>query len=181
MKLPWLLLLVSFTALGATSNDLRHRERNFGIEVNILWPFEPFRTTEVKFLFPIAEGGDLVLGWGRQNWTIGEGASVNPGTMDSHALILGVKQFIAHTSAVVEYDAWLAHDRLKNLDGSYSVGWSWSNEFFIGNEFYLGNTFTTITPGINAGFWAYKTYPQKIDDRFIWTVLPKVNAGFDFH
>jgi hypothetical protein len=175
-----LLVLSSMSVAHAEStNDARHANRGIGIEVNLLWPLPPFSTYEVKLLVPITHGADLVIGWGHQVWTIGEGMGVNPGTIDSHALILGAKQFLFHTSAVAEYDAWLAHDHFQNRDGKIYDGWSWSNEFFGGYEFYLGGTRATLTPGINAGFWAAKSYTQAIDDRFVWTVLPKVSGGFE--
>jgi hypothetical protein len=174
-----LALAASNSAIADSTNYDRHVGRGVGIEVNILWPLPPFKTYEVKLLVPVSDGADLVIGWGHQAWTIPESDKVNPGTMDSHALILGVKQFLFRTSAVGEYDAWLAHDHFTNRDGKVYDGYSLSNEFFGGYEFYLGGTRATVTTGMNAGFWSYKSYTQAIDDRFTWTVVPKVNAGFE--
>ena len=170
---------VSSPVSADSSNYSRHVERGVGIDVTVLWALPPFKTYEVKLMIPVSDGADLVVGYGRQAWTIGEGAKVNPGTMDSHALILGAKQFLFRTSTVAEYDAWICHDRLTAPDGSIASGWSLSHEFFGGYQFYFGNTRAYTTAGVNAGFWSWKSYSQPKDDRFVWTILPKLNAGYE--
>lgn len=182
MKMIWFVslafLLASF-AFADSTNYARHVDRGVGAAVNILWPLPPFKTIEVKLLIPITDGADLVLGFGRQAWTLGEGAKVSPGAMDSNAFIIGVKQYLFRTSTVGEYDAWLAHDRLTAPDGQVYAGWSLSNEFFGGYDFYLGGSRAIVSAGVNAGFWSWKSYQTPKDDRFVLTTLPKFNLGYE--
>ncbi|MBC7386567.1 MAG: hypothetical protein H7301_10475 [Cryobacterium sp.] len=166
-------------ASADSSNYARHVDREVGIELNILWPLKPFSTYEVKVLLPISNGADLVIGFGRQAWTMKDNGKINGGSMDSNALIIGAKQFLFHTSTVVEYDAWLAHDRLTSEDGKVYAGWSLSNEFYGGYQFYLGSTRSWVSTGMNAGFWSFKSYEAPKNDRFVLTVLPKITAGFE--
>jgi hypothetical protein len=174
-----LVFLCCVSAFADSTNYARHVNRGVGVEINILWPLAPFNTSEIKFLFPVGDSTDLVVGFGRQTWTIGSGGKISPGTMDSNAIILGAKQYLFHTSTVAEYNAWFAHDRLTDPSGSVHEGYSISNEFFGGYEFYLGSTRATFTAGLNAGFWSYKSYTTPVDDRFVPTALPKLNLGYE--
>ncbi|MBS1960968.1 MAG: hypothetical protein JST04_02045 [Bdellovibrionales bacterium] len=179
--LPFAFLVASVSSADST-NFRRHADSRVQLDVNLAWPFPPFRTWEVKLGFRVGDSTDLVVGYGRQAWTITDIPGINPGTIDSHALILGARQYVARTGAIAEYDAWLAHETFLPPDGRALRGWSLSNEFFGGYVFFLGATHATVTPGLNAGFWSWKSYghEQPIDDRYQWTILPKVLGGAAF-
>jgi hypothetical protein len=173
------LLLAQWIALDsiAFASDYDKRaETTFGIELNLLWLAPPFKTIEVKAFVKASDSVDFVFGYGKQLWTYA-GETMSPGTMNSDALILGVRGYLYKTNTETEYDTWLAYDRLTDPKGDVHAGFSQSNEFFAGYQFYYGDSYTYSTGGINAGFWAYKSYETAVDDRFIPTVLPKFLIG----
>jgi hypothetical protein len=172
-----LLAWIVMQAPLAFANDYDKRaETTFGIELNLLWLAPPFKTIEVKAFVKASDSVDFVFGYGKQLWTY-DGNVMSPGTMNSDALILGVRGYVFKTNAETEYDTWLAHDRLVDPKGEVHSGFSQSNEFFAGYQFYYGDSYTYSSAGINAGFWAWKSYDTAIDDRFIPTVLPKFLLG----
>jgi hypothetical protein len=175
-------LLVSiFASYSSAQADVssyqRRSDMSFGIELNFLWLAPPFKSIELKAWTKISDTVDFVFGYGGQFWNLDESKNVNAGSMNSHALILGVRGFLFHTDTVLEYDTWLAYDRLKQKDGKEYSGFSQSNEFFGGYQFFYGGSNTYSIAGMNLGFWGYKGYDAPIDDRFVPTILPKFIVG----
>jgi hypothetical protein len=170
-------VLFSISSANADESSYQRRaDMSFGIELNVLWLAPPFKTIELKAWTRVSDSLDFVFGYGGQFWTI-DSEKVNSGTMNSHALILGVRGFLFKTDTVVEYDTWLAYDRLDAKDGHRYAGFSQSNEFFAGYQFFYGGSNTYSIAGINSGFWGYKSYDAPIDDRFVLTTLPKFIVG----
>jgi hypothetical protein len=164
------------TANADVSSYQRRADTSFGIELNFLWLAPPFKTVELKAWTRLSDSVDLVFGYGGQFWTIDQ-EKMNSGTMESHALILGARGYLFKTNTVLEYDTWLAYDKLHGKDGNTYAGFSQSNEFMLGYQFYYGNSNTYSIAGLNYGFWAYKAYKTPIDDRFVATILPKFMVG----
>jgi hypothetical protein len=157
----------------ARGEDYRsHDDRSFGAEVNILWPFPPFRTYEVKLRAKVA-------GYGRQAWTY-TGTRHNRGKMDSHALLLGSRAYLFGTGASVEYTAWLGRDVFAHENGRTYRGFSYANEFYLGYTWYVPGSNVYLLPQWNAGFWSYKSYRLPQDDLYVFDFLPKVSLGMDF-
>jgi hypothetical protein len=158
------------------SDYQKRAETSAGVELNLLWLSPPFRTVEAKMWVRVTDSVDFVFGYGHQSWTY-DGNSMNRGKMLSDGLILGVRGYLFQTNTEVEYDTWLAHDRLNHENGKEYSGFSQSNEFFAGYQFYYGSSYTYSTAGLNAGFWAWKGYTTPIDDRFVPALLPKFFLG----
>lgn len=156
-----------------------HRAQEFGVELNVLWPFAPFHTLEIKFRGKLGDGVEAVVGYGRQFWTY-QGKRHNPGRMDSHALLLGTRIYLDGTDASVEYTAWLCHDVFHHDNGQTYRGFSLDNEFYLGYSYYLPGTNTYVLPQWNAAFWSYKTYSMPINDLYVFDFLPKLSLGADF-
>lgn len=156
-----------------------NRDRRFGVELNVLWPFPPFRTYEVKLRGKLGAGVEAVAGYGRQAWTY-TGKRHNRGTMDSHALLLGARAALFGTDASVEYTAWLCRDRFAHENGKSYRGFSYANEFYLGYAYYLPGYPAYILPQWNAGFWSWKSYGMPMDDRYVFDFLPKLSLGMDF-
>jgi hypothetical protein len=174
-----LLGLFAFFPIFAHADISDYQKRagtSVGIELNLLWLIPPFKTIEAKVWVKMSDSVDFVIGYGNQAWTY-DGTAMNAGTMHSDALILGARGYLFQTNTEVEYDTWLAHDRLDHKNGKEYSGFSQSNEFFAGYQFYYGDSYTYSTAGINTGFWAWKSYETPIDDRFIPTILPKFLLG----
>ena len=164
----------------ARAEDYRaHADQGLGAEVNILWPFPPFRTYEVKFRAKVAPGVEAVVGYGRQAWTY-KGTRHNKGEMDSHALLLGSRVYVAGTGASVEYTAWLARDVFHHENGQTYRGFSYANEFYVGYTWYVPGSNVYLLPQWNAGFWSYKSYRLPQDDLYVFDFLPKLSLGMDF-
>ena len=165
---------VSSAAPYRASDDFR-----LGAELNILWPFPPFRTYEVKFRGKVTPGIEAVVGYGRQAWTY-TGTRHNKGRMDSHALLLGSRAYLFGTDASIEYTAWLGRDALHHENGRTYRGFSYANEFYLGYTWYAPNTNFYVLPQWNAGFYSYKSYEPPLDDRYVFDFLPKLSVGVDF-
>jgi hypothetical protein len=184
MRMNRRILAVTLLAL-ASAAPLRadgyadNRDKTFGVEVNILWPFPPFRTYEVKFRTKLGHGVEAVVGYGRQAWTY-EGRRHNEGTMDSHALLLGVRSALFGTNANLEYTAWLCKDRFAHKNGTTYAGYSYANEFYLGYAYYLPGVPAYVLPQWNAGFYSGKTYDMPLDDNFVFDFLPKLSLGYEF-
>ena len=148
------------------------------MELNILWPFAPFSTYEVKLRGKVGRGVEAVVGYGRQAWTY-KGKRHNRGEMDSHALLLGARAFpIGNVS--VEYTAWLCKDVFDHENVTTYRGLSFANEFYLGYAWYFGRTPVYIHPQWNAGFYSWKSYSMPMDDEYVFDFLPKVSLGMDF-
>ncbi len=185
----WAIALIACAALAApvrAGNYSEHSDPGFGAEINILWPFPPFRTYEVKLRGKLGHGVEAVVGYGRQAWTY-EGKRHNEGTIDSHALLLGMRAFPLAASrggawgnASVEYTAWLCHDVFHHKNGNTYRGFSYANEFYLGYAWYLGSSPVYLLPQWNAGFYSYKAYQLPLDDDYVFDFLPKLTLGMDF-
>jgi hypothetical protein len=176
-------ILIILNLLGhatTTRADISSYDRraamSFGVEINLLWLAPPFKSIELKAWTRLSDSVDFVFGYGGQFWSI-DSEKMNSGTMNSHALILGARAYLFKTDTLVEYDTWLAYDRLDDRNGKRYAGFSQSNEFFGGYQFFYGGSNTYSTAGLNLGFWSYKGYAAPIDDRFVPTILPKFFVG----
>jgi hypothetical protein len=179
MKAGLLLLAALAAAVPARAGDYaEHNDRRLGVELNILWPFPPFRTYEVKLRGKLGYGVEAVVGYGRQAWTY-EGTRHNKGTMDSHALLLGLRAF-AWDNVSVEYTAWFCRDVFDHVNGRTYRGFSYANEFYLGYAWYFGNSPFYIHPQWNAGFYSYKSYDLPLNDDYVFDFLPKISLGADF-
>ncbi len=173
--------LIGMLALPAPARagDYRERDdRRLGVEVNILWPFAPFSTYEVKLRGKVGPGVEAVVGYGRQAWTY-KGTRHNKGKMDSHALLLGARAFpIGNVS--IEYTAWLCKDRFSHENGTTYRGFSYANEFYLGYAWYFGQSAMYVHPQWNAGFYSWKSYSMPLNDDYVFDFLPKISLGMDF-
>lgn len=156
-----------------------HADRKLGVELNVLWPFPPFSTYEIKFRGKLGYGVEGVIGYARQAWTY-DGKRHNQGTMDSHALLLGARSYLFGTNATVEYTAWLCKDLFHHRNGQDYRGFSYANEFYLGYVYYIPKTQAYVLPQWNAGFWSYKSYALPLDDDYVFDFLPKLSLGMDF-
>lgn len=155
-----------------------HTAAKLGVDLNILWPFPPFRTCEVKLRGKLGHGIEAVIGYGRQAWTY-TGTRHNKGEMDSHALLLGVRTFpIGNVS--VEYTAWFCKDVFDHVNGRTYRGFSFANEFYLGYAYYFGKSPVYLFPQWNAGFYSYKSYDPPLNDDYVFDFLPKLSLGVDF-
>jgi hypothetical protein len=187
MRKPFLLrsvLLFAAVALVAAAPShadgyAENRDKSVGVEVNILWPFPPFRTYEVKLRGKLGYGVEAVVGYGRQAWTY-KGERHNRGTMDSHALLVGARTALFGTNANLEYTAWLCKDRFAHENGRTYAGYSYANEFYVGYAYYFPGTPAYVLPQWNWGFWSWKSYEMPLDDLYVFDFLPKVSVGYEF-
>ncbi len=164
----------------AQAGDTRdHLDQKLGVEVNVLWPFPPFKTYEVKLRGKLGHGVEAVVGYGRQAWTY-TGKRHNQGTIHSHALLLGSRVTLFNTNASIEYTAWLCKDLFQHVNGQTYRGFSYANEFYLGYAYYFPNTNAYILPQWNAGFYSYKSYAMPLNDNYVFDFLPKVSLGLEF-
>ncbi len=166
-------------AVDYTGDYAHHRGQSIGVELNILWPFAPFHTYEIKFRGKLGDGVEAVVGYGRQFWTY-DGTRHNPGRIDSHALLLGTRSYLFGTNASLEYTAWLCHDVFHHDNGTTYRGFSLDNEFYAGYSYYLPATNAYLLPQWNAAFWSYKSYSMPVNDLYVFDFLPKLSLGMDF-
>jgi hypothetical protein len=172
----WAVLASAVSAHAGNYDD--HAGDKLGVELNILWPFPPFRTYEVKLRGKLGHGVEAVVGYGRQAWTY-KGTRHNKGEMDSHALLLGVRTFpVGNVS--VEYTAWLCKDVFDHVNGQTYRGFSFANEFYLGYAYYFGKSPIYLFPQWNAGFYSYKSYDLPLNDDYVFDFLPKLSVGVDF-
>lgn len=166
-------------AAAAHAGDYADRaDRRLGVELNVLWPFPPFSTYEVKLRGKLGHGVEAVVGYGRQAWTY-TGERHNKGTMDSHALLLGAR-VIPWNNVSLEYTAWLCKDVFNHKNGNTYRGYSYANEFYLGYAWYFGSSPFYVHPQWNAGFWSWKSYEMPMDDLYVFDFLPKLSLGADF-
>lgn len=175
-----ILFILSFQIETQASDFNKRADAHFGVEVNILWPFPPFRTYEIKFTAGLNDQISAVVGYGSQQWTY-SGVRHNQGTMNSHALLLGARAFPWRANNTnFEYTAWLAYDHFQDVKGERYQGFSLAHEFYLGYQLYLGDSRTYVLPQWNAGFYSYKAYALPMDDNYVFDFLPKVSLGKDF-
>lgn len=182
MRKPFSLLIAvcAFAAQPSRADDYKENtDKRLGVEVNILWPFPPFRTYEIKFRGKLGYGVEAVVGYGRQAWTY-TGKRHNRGAMDSHALLLGGRSYLFGTNASLEYTAWLCKDRFSHENGRTYSGYSYANEFYLGYAWYLPGRSAYVLPQWNAGFWSWKSYELPMNDYYVFDFLPKLSLGMDF-
>ena len=181
MKHPMLLLFtIALTCQSIFAGDYEnHFTKRLGVEVNILWPFPPFRTYEIKFRGKLGYGVEAVVGYGMQAWTY-KGTRHNEGTINSHALLLGARSYLFGTNTSLEYTAWLCHDIFHHENGQTYRGFSYANEIYLGYAWYLPNTNAYVLPQWNAGFWSYKTYHMPKNDLYVFDFIPKLSLGMDY-
>jgi hypothetical protein len=179
MKLKFLLLFfLLFSAFTqAYCSEIPDRTGNYGLEHNLLWDFPPFKTYEFRGYYGISNTFEVNAGYGRQGWTY-KGNSLTKGTIQSDALVLGLKHYFFQTRYFIDYSAWIMKDRFTLENGAVKKGWALSHEFFAGYRFDYKKFYWS--PGINFGFYSHRHYTSPNDDRFKLTFVPKLVIGYQF-
>ena len=175
-----LVILSALVALTWNANAGAIDPRNEiagGLEVNLLWAVPPINTYEIRAFVGVSPSVQLGVGYGGQFWTY-TGDQLNPGSIHSHALILGARYFIDRSRTFVDAATWLMDDHFTTPSGAAQNGPAISHEFFVGHQVGGGQIYWA--PGMNVGFYSYRDYAKPKDDRFKLTILPKIASGVEF-
>lgn len=119
---------------------------------------------------------ELSVGYGLQKWTY-EGEQLTPGKIHSDGIVTGARIYLPGSRNFADYSIWWMKDEFEWLTGEKRMGPAVSHEFFLGRQIGSGNW--SWLPGINFGFYSHRPYVSPRDDRFKWTIVPKISGRWE--